>query len=201
MESILALLCSFVERNELLAYAIIFLISIPEGPKLTAVCGVMSTRGLLNPFIVYMLVVFGDMIGDSVWYIIGRFGEKILPWLGPKIGLTKENFNDAQKYFEARHMKALLFSKFAYGPGVVGLVFAGSIKYPYRKYILGCSMISLGQSLVWLTLGIFAGNAYIRIEHYLNMYVAIASCIAILVFGFLSIRWVLSKTEEKGDAS
>jgi membrane protein DedA with SNARE-associated domain len=193
MEALIKLLDSIIQGNEFVAYSVIFLLSILEGPKLTVVCGLLATKGLLNQFVVYALVVLGDMIGDTLWYSLGRFGGKFVERFGPKLGLTKEKFSTAQKYFESHEVKALALSKLIHGIGIVGLVFAGSSKCSYGRYIFICTLISLGQAFFFLMLGIFAGDAYIAIGHYMNSYAAGASSIVIVIAGLLGLKWILAK--------
>lgn len=194
METTVMLILSLLKSHEILAYVVIFALSIPEGPILTVICGFLVTQGILNPLIVYTLVVVGDMAGDSSWYAIGRFGGNwFLPKYGHKLGLTAEKLESARLYFKSRRMRSLTLSKLIHGVGVVGLALAGSVKAPYWEYVGSCLLISLGQSLFLLVWGILAGHAYQKVALYLNIWAAVGNGIVMLIAGLMIIRKITSK--------
>jgi len=55
-------------------YAIIFPVAVIEGPAISIIAGYLGQSGYLNVFFVYVLIVLGDMFGDTIYYAIGRFG-------------------------------------------------------------------------------------------------------------------------------
>jgi membrane-associated protein len=189
-----SLLRSIVQQHEILAYAIVFALSIPEGPILTVACGFLAKSGILNPLVVYALVVSGDMIGDSTYYALGRFGgTALLRRVGPRLGFTTARLEDTRKYFEARRMKMLSLSKLVHGVGVLGLVLAGATRFSYRRFCFGCAAISLAQSGILLALGLVTGHAYEEVGRYLNMYAAALTAVAIAVCAFVIVRRCLAK--------
>jgi membrane-associated protein len=160
-------------------YIILIPLAIIEGPITSVVAGFLSTSGIFNLLLVFPIMVLGDMVGDSIFYGLGRWGSGILHRHGHRIGATPERLAEAKVYFGNNHHKALVMSKLIHGIGLSGLVVAGSLKVPYPRYIKTCTLIAIGQSLIFLTLGVFFGHAFMLIGKYLNYYAAGASVLAL----------------------
>ncbi|KKU81260.1 MAG: hypothetical protein UY07_C0022G0025 [Parcubacteria group bacterium GW2011_GWA1_47_8] len=172
---------NFITLLEQYKYVVLLPLAIIEGPILTVVAGFLVTLGLLNSFLVYVIIVAGDVIGDSIAYAFGRWGSSLLHSHGSYIGITTEKIVRAKEYFAARHNKAIVMSKLVYGIGTVGLVTAGSLKIPYLRYLRSCFAVSLLQALVFLVIGLSFGHAYVQIGKYLDNFAAIASVVALTV--------------------
>jgi membrane protein DedA with SNARE-associated domain len=78
----------------------------------------------------------------------------------------------AKEYFATRHTKAVATAKLIHGIGFTGLIIAGSLHVPYRKFIQVCATITLGQSLVFLIIGLLFGRLYTVLSGYFNYYAA-----------------------------
>ena len=109
-------------------YEILFPLAIIEGPLLAVVAGFLVSLGTLNMFIVYAIIVLGDVIGDSIFYLLGRSGHSFLAKHGHFIGATPERLATTREYFDNHHTKAITASKLIHGIGVTGLITAGSLK-------------------------------------------------------------------------
>ncbi len=165
-------------------YFILIPLSIIEGPIVTVIAGFLVTLKVFNPFVVYVVMVIGDIVGDAGIYYIGYSGKKYLHFFK----ITEEKLETAKQYFSNNHKKAIIVSKLAHGIGFTGLIAAGATHVPYKKYFITCTTISAIQSLVMLLLGIFFGHAYVLIGKYLDYYAAAASVIVVFVIVFLYIR-------------
>ncbi len=181
MASLIALLLHY-------RYVIILPIAILEGPIITIIGGFLVSMGALNPFIVYALVVSGDALGDAGCYIIGRWGSPLVERHGAKIGVTKEKVEVVKEYFHSHRRKALFLSKVLHGIGFTGLIVAGTLKIPYRKFFTVCFLTTAVQSLIFLLIGILFGHAYTTIGQYLNYYTAGSIIIGVMIGGYLVIR-------------
>ena len=165
-------------------YLILFPISIVEGPIITMTAGFLVSTKFFNPFIAYILVLLGDMVGDSGCYFIGRGGG----WLYKRFFKNKnkkEEAETAKTYFEKHRTKALVLSKVMHGIGISGLFTAGSLKIPYSKFFTVCTIVSILQSAVFLLIGIVFGSAYLQFGKYLGdftMIVAIIAVVGIIIF-------------------
>jgi len=165
-------------------YLILIPLSVIEGPIIAVVAGFLVTLKIFNPFVVYVVMVIGDVVGDAIVYYIGYFGKKFLKYLK----ISDEKLDKAKVYFADNHKKAIIFSKLAHGIGFTGLIAAGASRVDYLRYFKTCTIISLVQSFIMLMIGIFFGHAYVVIEKYLNYYAAATSVIILIVLLFVLIR-------------
>jgi len=169
-------------------YLILLPLSIIEGPIVIVLCGFLVTTKVLNPWIVLPLFIVGDIIGDAILYWVGRKGGRTLRFFRVK----EKTLEEAKKYFETNHKKALIMSKLIHGLGFTGLVAAGVLRVPYKKYFTFCGTVSAVQSTVLLVLGILFGSAYMKIAKYFDYYAATGSAIIVV-----AIIWFLIKRYNK----
>ena len=108
-------------------YLILIPLSIVEGPILMIVCGPLIMLGVLNPLLVYLIIVFGDIVGDFAQYYIGYYGKRLLPYFK----ITEEKLEKTKTYFNENYKKAIIMSKDVYGIGITGLVAACAVHIPF----------------------------------------------------------------------
>jgi membrane protein DedA with SNARE-associated domain len=172
-------------------YALLFPLSIIEGPIVTVIGGFLASLHAMNLLVVYCIVLAGDFVGDTSVYVFGRWGGNIFKKHGFRIGVTHERLEVAKVYFANHHNKALIASKLFHGIGVSGLVAAGILKIPYMRFARTCLLISILQSAAFLIIGIFFGRAYEQISLYVNNYTASISIIFLIILTlviFLNIK-------------
>jgi membrane-associated protein len=165
-------------------YFILIPLSILEGPIVTVIAGFLVTLKVFNPIVVFLIMVIGDIIGDGIFYYIGYKGKKLFHYFG----VNEEKIEKAKIYFHENHKKAIAGSKIMWGIGTAGLITAGVLHVPYKRYFKTCALYSVGQSFVMLLLGIFFGQSFVIIEKYFNYYAAGASIITLVVLLFVIIR-------------
>jgi len=165
-------------------YLILMPLAIIEGPIVAVICGFLVTINILNPLLVYVILVVGDIVGDGIIYYIGYSGKRFLKYFK----VTEEKLEKAKKYFQENHKKAIFMSKLAHGIGFTGLIAAGALHVPYKRYFKTCTSISLVQSAVMITIGILFGHAYVVIGKYLDYYAAGVSVIVLTIILFLFIK-------------
>jgi membrane protein DedA with SNARE-associated domain len=152
----------------IMAYKYIVLIpaAIIEGPVLSMLCGLLIRLDVLSFVPTYLLLMLGDLIGDSLWYLAGfHWGKTLVTKFGKYISLTESNLVIVEKLYHKYHSSILIISKLVMGFGFPGgvLATAGIVKLPFRKFILFCT---IGQ-VVWtgglLAIGYYLGEAYLTI--------------------------------------
>lgn len=182
MDGIITLLLTY-------KYLILVPIAIAEGPIASVIAGFLVTLGFLNIFLVYVIIVLGDIIGDTAFYYLGYGGKTILNKYGSFLGITQERLEQAKRYFETKHQKAIILSKIIHGVGIAGLVTAGILRIPYRRYIKSCITVTIPQSAVLVLTGVLFGHAYLQIGKYLDYFAATISVVALAIVAFLFYRY------------
>ncbi|HTS44339.1 MAG TPA: VTT domain-containing protein [Puia sp.] len=175
-------------------YIALFALAIIEGPMLAVIAGFLCSMGFLNPLLALPIIVLGDIIGDSLCYMFGRFGlPRIVKRIAIWLGVSREKINMAKTYFKANQIKTISISKVILGIGPAGIYLAGQAKVPYQRFILICVTTSALQYIIYLFIGFLFGNAYARINQYLN---AFASFTIVFSFALILIFFTSSKIKK-----
>jgi membrane protein DedA with SNARE-associated domain len=170
-----------------LVYFLIIILACAEGPMLSVLCGILIKAGLFDFLPVYFALMFGDLIGDTIWYEIGRhLGHPFIARFGKYFGITEEKVTRATEIFHKHKNRILLISKITNGFGLalVTLVTAGMVRIPFGRYI---TLNLIGQ-FVWtgilISAGYFFGNFYAQIERFMGKAnaVIIVAVAAVIVF-------------------
>ncbi len=171
-------------------YIALFPVAVIEGPLATLVAGVFVALGHMNAWIVYFIMVVGDMVGDTGFYLLGRFGStKVRSWA---MRFFKIDMEKVGVYFSDNPKKTLILSKVMHGIGISGIVGAGVVKFPYARFVLTCAIVSLIQVGILLIVGVVFGGSYVVIEQYLG-YASAAISTAVLTLGTW---WHIAKRKE-----
>lgn len=181
-------------------YFVLFPVTIIEGPIVTVIAGFLSSLGYLNVVIVYLLAVIGDLVGDSIYYSIGKWGKRgfIKRW-GKYIGLNEDRIGHLEGHFQKHSGKTLIIGKWSHAVGAVVLIAAGVAEMSFWRFVWFNFIASIPKSLIFIFIGFYFGQAYSRIAQYLD-YVAIimiALTIALIAIYFIA-KKISSKYEERG---
>ena len=141
-------------------YWILLPLAVFEGPILAFMLGSLVALGYFNMFIVYTILLLGDLVPDVYYYFFGRYGEKktLISRYAGKLGITEEHFEVVRRLWSTHPAKTMFFTKFAYGLSTPLLVSAGLIGMPLRRFLRYTIVISLIQYGVLLTLGYYFGT-------------------------------------------
>jgi len=150
-------------------YWLIFPAAIIEGPIIMIITGFLASLGVVNFIFAFVVVTIGDFIGDSVYYLIGKYGkETFIRKYGKYIGITLEREVRIENYFAQHANQTLLIGKFAHGIGSLVLVAAGLASVSYKKLLAFNGPTTAIKSLLLLLLGFYFGQIYLRLNAFLN---------------------------------
>jgi membrane-associated protein len=173
-------------------YFILFPLAVVEGPIITIIAGLFVTSGIFNPFIAYTIVVAGDIVGDSFWYAVGRYGGGPISHLLERVfGIKQATIAKAKERLERNRFKTTALFKFSQGIGFAGFIAAGMVRVHYPLFVLACLLVTLVQAAVFLFLGVAFGSAYHEIGHYFDYFAGGVIALAVLglvVWYFVKIR-------------
>ncbi|HEY5371976.1 MAG TPA: VTT domain-containing protein [Hanamia sp.] len=166
-----------------------------EGPILAVITGFLCTEGYLNLFIVYPIIVLGDIAGDTISYMFGRWGiPRLLKKFIEKLGMKPGNIDRVRVYFDANPKKTISLSKITLGIGIAGIYLAGNARIPYRRFIKICLITSALQYIIYLAIGLLFGSAYKQISKYLNFFTAFAIVTFLSIILFYTVKSIRKRS-------
>jgi membrane protein DedA with SNARE-associated domain len=160
-----------------------------EGPIITIICGFLAYLGFLNIFVAYPVLVCGDLIGDSVYYTIGKYSNKY-SWMHKAknhLGYTDESAVFIKNHFEKHTAKTLLISKMSHGLGIPVQISAGISGVKFPTYISIELIGTMLKTLALLFIGFYLGDSYQKINSYLQFIALVA--IGIMICTFLYVMY------------
>lgn len=163
-------------------YLILFPLAVLEGPITTVTAGLMSSLDLMNFYIVYVIIVAGDLVGDGLYYAVGRWGLRPLERWGRFIGIRPEKLEQVEKHFADHGGKTLIAAKLSHAVGGIVLVSAGIARIPFGKFIFFNFWATLPKTLVLLLIGYYFGNTYLKLQRFVDFAWLGTFAIAILMF-------------------
>lgn len=171
-------------------YWLIFPIAIIEGPIIMIITGFLASMGIVNFIVALIVVSIGDLVGDSLYYLIGRYGkETFIRKYGKFIGITLERERKIESYFAKHANRSLLIGKFAHGVGSFVLVAAGLAKISYKRLLALNIPSTAVKSAILMLFGYYFGRVSLGLNRILN-YLAL---ILLLIFIFIYISLVQRK--------
>lgn len=181
-------------------YLLIFPIAVLEGPIISMVVGFLIYAGYLNGAVAFGLLIFADLVGDSLYYFLGRFGRKrFLHKYGHYIGMNEARILVLEKQFEKNHWKILAAGK-TQAVGSLILVAAGVAKAPFDKFLWYNLLSSLPKTLFFILIGYFFGHGYIEINKFSGYTGWISISLSVLlIFLYFAVRLYLKKKNRLND--
>jgi membrane protein DedA with SNARE-associated domain len=176
-------------------YFVILPIAILEGPIITVISAFLSSQGYFNGYILFFILVLGDILGDLLYYAIGRYGKKrvLLRW-GHHFGLTEKRLKKIESHFHAHSGKTLLIGKLTHSMGWAALTGAGVAEMPVGKFIFYNFIGIIPKTLFFFVIGYYAGYAYQKINSYIDQ-VALILFIVIIIIGVGAYIWSKRKKD------
>jgi membrane protein DedA with SNARE-associated domain len=159
----------------------LFPVSIIEGPIVTVIAGFLVSLHQINLGIAYVVLVMGDVVGDSALYFFGFYGgHRFIKRWGHLIRVTDEDVDKLGDHFGSHSGKTLIIGKLTHSLGSVVLFSAGMAKMPFWKFIWYNLVSTLPKTLVLLIVGYYFGEAYPQIKTYFD-YITLAGLLIVVL--------------------
>jgi len=180
------------------SYLLIFLAMCIEGPILAVAAAFAASLGFFNIWIIFVLSFLGDVIGDAVHYLIGYTGRyAVIKKYQHK--LESPFIRNIEHGLKNHLGKTLFLIKFIPFLTSVGLVLAGVLRAPFKKFVVYSAIVTLPRTIFFICLGYYFGVAFDRIASYITwgQYICVTLLILIVVGMYFAFKYISKKAEEK----
>lgn len=170
-------------------YAVLFPIAVVEGPAVTIVAGALVASEQFNGLTVFLMLVAADLVGDVLYYSLGRWGHTpFLERLEKRLSLTPDRFKPLEEGFRRHDWKFLLIGK-TQPFGSLILYFAGATKMNVGRYMAFNLLATAPKVLFFEGVGYFLGASIAHSMKYFD-YVSIVllGVAGVLLYGYHRIR-------------
>ena len=164
-------------------YPLIFLLAVFEGPVVMMLAGAVASLGHFSPLLMFLVLVAADIVGDAVYYVVGRYshgnvGGRLSRW----IGITEEREKKIEQAFEKHGGKILLFTK-TQAIGSVALYAAGAVRMPFWKFIWYNMLGTVPKAALLEAAGYSLGSSYEHFQTYLDYTAITTLLVAVAMVG------------------
>jgi membrane-associated protein len=180
------------------AYVIVFLLAyfdalIPVVPSETSVitAGVVAASGNLSLPLIIAAAAAGAFLGDNTAYLLGhRYGTRINDrfFSGAK---ARKRIEWAQRQVSERGGELIAIGRFIPGGRTAVTLSAGTLGYPWRRFVLYDAAAALGWALYAALLGYFGGHAF-EAAPWKGLLLALGIAFAV-AGGIELVRWYLKR--------
>ena len=177
-------------------YWAILLFALFEAPLTSIIIGFFAATGDLNLYLAFGGIVLGDFIGDSVLYVFGRQYRRLFERVGSRLKLSPARARKVLAYLEKRDRRAIVLSKLVHGIGFTGLIAAGGVRMPFRRFILTCVVVTICQSAVLVVVGMLSGRTYRLFAHLLGYFDVVVAAIFLLAL-FVLFRMLVETVADR----
>jgi membrane-associated protein len=178
-------------------YLWLFPLAVAEGPLVAMVAGSMVSLGLVSWPLAYPLVVAADLVGDTAFYILGRFGHR--PWVRralDRLGVKRSSLDRLEAVFRKRGARVLVGGKLTHFAGAPVLAAAGLAGVGYGRFLLWNLAATVPKSAALMGAGYLFGWQAVR---YLDRGSALLLLISLAAIAGLA-AWKLSKRDRREDS-
>jgi membrane protein DedA with SNARE-associated domain len=170
-------------------YVLLFPIAVIEGPIAAIIAGALAASGEFTLTTVFILLVIADLLGDCLYYSLGRWGhERFLEGIASKLGLTEKRMAPLAKSFHKSDWKLLLLGK-VQGLGSIILYFAGVTKMGVRRFLFWNLVGTLPKVFLFEAIGYLFGQTLINSPKYIDYVMIVTFLIGLgLLFGYWKLK-------------
>lgn len=177
-------------------YFIMLPLMIIEGPVVTLIAAMLASLGAFNVFLVLVLSILGDIIGDVAFYGLGyKFGMGFVRNVGKYMGITENLVTRMEKYFARHGGKTIFAVKSTTGLCWATFVTAGIVKMDFKKFIKNSFYGGIVWSSFLVSMGYFYGYLWREIRGYIDWIGWVISILAIITFASITLykNWQAKK--------
>lgn len=164
-------------------YPTLFLFFILEGPAVNFIVSALAaTSSFLNIWVIFFLVVLGDVVGDVIYFILGRTIK--LERINSKVHsiASKEVIQKAKNLLESNLLGFMFFIKLFSITAVPGILYLGYKKTSWKKFLFNTVLLAFVFDGI---VSFLAYNSVITLERFVYFENKIALVGAVIVGGLI----------------
>jgi len=180
-------------------YFVLLILMIIEGPIVTTAAAFASSFGYFNVLIILLLSILGDIMGDLIYFEIGRRArEPLVEKYAVKLRLDMKTVEGLEEGLRKHFLKSIALIKFTPFLSSVGLILTGALKIKRKRFITSCLLISIPRSIFFTFIGYYLGVATTPILKYYNLtgYLVLIILAVAVIFYFVY-KWAFKKISPK----
>jgi membrane protein DedA with SNARE-associated domain len=168
--------------------ALILPLSVIEGPIVTVVTGFLSQQGYFTWVWAVILLVCGDLIGDVLYYWIGRGGGPRLAGIARRVGLHSDVPDELRHELTEHSTRMLIIGKWTHSIGCLVLIGSGMLHLPLPRFLLINLLATVPKTGALFAFGYYASSYFPRIEQH-----AILATVLLATIGVAAIALVFRR--------
>lgn len=173
-------------------YPLMLLLMILEGPVVTLGAAFLASMGYFNFFIILILSILGDIIGDIILYFIGFYSQK--NYFSKKRTFLQSNsyiIDSIKNSFQKKGAQIIFFTKITTGFCYITFTLAGMLRLNFKKFLLFSFLGGIVWSSFLVAIGYYFGYLAEKIEKYIKfggwIIFAVIILLAIVIFTYKKI--------------
>jgi membrane protein DedA with SNARE-associated domain len=173
-------------------YSMLLPIAVVEGPAMAMIAGALVAAGQLNGVAACLLLIGADLVGDALYYGLGRYGHApLLARISKRLALTPERLAPLERRFHDNDWKLLMIGK-TQALGSVILYFAGASRMSFVRYMLVNLVGTAPKVILFELVGYFLWQSVLQSTHYIDYvtFVLFAAALVLLVLYWLVRRYL-----------
>jgi len=162
--------------------ALILPLAVIEGPIVTVITGFLAARDYFVWYWALCLLICGDVIGDLLYYWVGRTAGSPLARLSARFGLRCVPNPELQRDLVQNATKMLLIGKWTHSIGFLVLTGSGMLRVPLGQFLLVSLLGTVPKTAALFGVGYFAGRDYLFFERH-----AVLTAVMLCILGSAAI--------------
>lgn len=139
------------------------------GESLVLLGGFLAGQGAFDPYILTAVIIAAAVVGDTIGYLVGlRLGQEWILKHGARFGLRQEHIDRVERFLERHGGKAIIGSRYMHLLRVLTPFMAGAHRMPYGRFLFYNTVGVVTWSALFVFLGHLAGNAWLRVSHWIG---------------------------------
>lgn len=181
----------------LIIYLSIFLSMVIEGPVTTFIAASTTPISSLNIYLIFILSILGDLIGDLLVYCLGKYSNnknRFINKISKKIKQKTPQVSKTYKYIINKKLFLFLLTiKWIPGLATANIFLVGKFKVPFYKFLPYTTSIIFIKNLIICLLGYYTIITVQTFNNIYNSYLTITLTIITAIISTFSIMFFYKK--------